>query len=280
MDHNATISLVESYLPILATAGDYAKRIQSTIAGPQQKSGSNAWTRALTDADLMVQHFVEIATLSRWPDIGFFGEESAQSANTKYFPTDANTFVHLDPINGTFLYKNQRSGWDIVLSIRHNDRLVAALSYMPARGRFYIAIRDVGALTGERDICRVEDMDALTTRTGSGVCLTYRAPEVQRRLAGTFDCFDIVDDYDPHRGIDNLNDLFTGKLDAFVCREGDLLDWGAAAFIASQAGGSAGYLDGSSFDAFDAFDPQATADMLVTTSPDTHRRLLDLLNGN
>lgn len=279
MDRDDTISLVESYLPILVTAGDYAKTIQSAIAGPQQKSGVNAWTRALTDADLMVQHFVEIATLSSWPELGFFGEESTQSANTKYFPRDAKTVVQLDPINGTFLYKNQRSGWDIVLSVRDDNKLVAALSYMPARGRFYIAIRDVGALTGDREIRRVADMEALATRTGSGVCLTYRAPEVQPRLAGSFDCFDIVDDYDPHRGIDNLNDLFTGKLDAFVCRDGDLLDWGATAFIVSQAGGSAGYLDGSGFTAFDAFDPQNTADMLVTTSPDTHRRIIDLLNG-
>ena len=274
-----TVSLVEFYLPVLVTAGDYARSIQSSIEGPAQKNGANAWTQALTDADLMVQHFVEIATLSCWPDVGFFGEESAQSANTKYFPVAAHTVVHLDPINGTYLYKNQRSGWDIVLSIRHGDSLVAALSYMPVRGRFYVAIRGVGALTGDRQTHYIKDMDPLTTQTGSGRCLTYRAPYVQQRLSGAFECFDIVKDYDPLRGIDNLNDLFTGKLDAFACRQGDLLDWGATAFIVAQAGGSASYLDGSEFTAFDAFDPQDTADMLVSTSTDTHLRILDLLNG-
>jgi len=274
----ATISLVEYYLPVLVTAGDYAREIQSAIDGPEQKNGANAWTQALTDADLMVQHFVEIATLSSWPDLGFFGEESSQSANTKYFPVTAETVVHLDPINGTYLYKNQRSGWDIVLSIRHANRLVAALSYMPVRGRFYVAIRGIGALTGNRQTLRVEDMDSLTTQTGSRRCLTYRAPDVQQRLSGVFECFDIVEDDDPQRGIDNLNDLFTGKLDAFACRQGDMLDWGATAFIVAQAGGCASYLDGSEFSAFDAFDPQDTANMLVTTSADTHRCILDLLN--
>jgi len=278
MHSDATISLVEYYLPVLVTAGDYAHKIQSAIEGPEQKSGGNAWTRALTDADLMVQNFVEVATLSQWPDIGFFGEESSQSANTKYFPVAAETVIHLDPINGTYLYKNQRSGWDIILSIRNADRLVAAVSYMPVRGQFYIAIRDVGALTGDRTVDRIKDMDTLSTRTGSHRCLTYRAPDVLQRLSGTFECFDIVEDYDPQRDIDNLDDLFTGKLDAFACRRGDLLDWGAMAFIAEQAGGCASYLDGSRFAAFDAFDPQDTADMLVTTSAEVHMRILDLLN--
>ncbi len=278
MVRDETLALIEYYLPILVTAGDYARQIQSAIGGPEQKGGGNAWTQALTDADLMVQHFVEVATLSRWPEVGFFGEESSQSANTKYFPVAAETVVHLDPINGTFLYKNQRSSWDIILSIRHAAKLVAALSYMPVRGQFYMAIRGMGALTGDRDISSVSDMDPLATKTGSGLCLTYQAPEVQQRLSTHFECFDIVDDYDPHRGVDNLNDLFTGKLDAFACRQGDLLDWGAMAFIVEQAGGRASYLDGSVFAAFDEFDPQGTADMLVTSCADTHQHMLDLLN--
>ena len=275
---NLTVSLVEFYLPLLVTAGNYARGIQSSIKGPAQKSGVNAWTRALTDADLMVQHYVEIATLSHWPGIGFFGEESSQSANTKYFPAAAETVVHLDPINGTYLYMNQRDGWDIVLSIRHAGRLVAAVSYMPVRGRFYLAIDRTGALTGDQNVRRLRDMDALSTQTGSRRCLIYRAPEVRQRLAGAFECFDIVEDDDPLRGIDNLNEVFTGKLDAFACHKGGLLDWGASAYIVSQAGGCASYLDGSEFAAFAAFDPQDTADMLVSTSAETHRRILDLLN--
>jgi fructose-1,6-bisphosphatase/inositol monophosphatase family enzyme len=271
------VSLVEFYLPLLVTAGNYARRIQSSLERPQQKNGANAWTRALTDADLMVQNFIEISTLSHQPGIGFFGEESAQSVNTKYFPAAAETVVHLDPINGTYLYENQRSGWDIVLSIRHANRLVAALSYMPVRGRFYIAIEGLGALTGDQRTLRIEDMDPLSTQTGSNRCLLYQAPEVRERLSGSLECFDIVEDDDPTRDVDNLNDLFTGKLDAFACCQGDLLDWGATAFIAAHAGGCASYLNGSEFSAFTAFDPEEKADMLVTTNPGLHKRILDLL---
>ena len=220
MDRDALISLVEFYLPVLVTAGDYARQIQADIEVHTAKAGANAWTQALTDADLMVQHYVEISTLARDPTLAFFGEEHQQSANTKYFPDRASTTVHLDPINATYLYQHQRDGWDIILSIREADRLVAAISYMPVRERFYLAVDGCGALTGDRHALSLTSMQPLQTRPGSGLCLTYRAPEVHAKAAGAFECFDIVTDDDPDRGVDNLNDLFTGKLDAFACEAG------------------------------------------------------------
>jgi myo-inositol-1(or 4)-monophosphatase len=271
------VAMVEHYLPVLVTAGDYACNIQSQITGPAQKSGANAWTQALTDADITVQTFVEVATLSRYPDVGFFGEESEHSVNRKYFDSGADTVVHLDPINGTFLYKNQRSGWDIILNISHQGQLIAAISYMPASGLFYLAIRGIGAITGSRKCRRIRDMQILRTQSGSRVCLTYQAPDVIASANSAFECFDIVQDYSADRDLDNLNDLFTGRLDAFACRNGDMLDWGAVAFIVCQAGGVASCLNGSPLGSFDDFRGGDTVDMLVSTSPEVHKEILNLL---
>ena len=91
--------LVEFFLGLLVMAGDYALAIQPRIAGPAQKDGHNAWVSALTDADLSVQNFMEVATLARFPSVGFYGEEHAQSLNQKYFPRDGDISVHLDPVN-------------------------------------------------------------------------------------------------------------------------------------------------------------------------------------
>jgi fructose-1,6-bisphosphatase/inositol monophosphatase family enzyme len=271
------VAMVEHYLPVLVTAGDYACNIQSRISGPEQKSGPNAWAKALTDADLTVQTFIEVATLSRYPDVGFYGEESEHSYNRKYFDTRSDTVVHLDPINGTFLYKNQRSGWDIILSISHQGQLMAAISYMPAKGLFYLAVRGIGAVTGHREHLRINDMQRLRTITGSRVCLTYQAPDVIKSAGSDFECFDLVRDYSAARDLDNLNDLFTGRLDAFACRGGELLDWGAVAFIVCQAGGVASCLDGSRLNAFDHFRADHTVDMLVSTSSEIHKEILHLL---
>ena len=70
----AITEMVETYLPVLVTAGDYARRIQPLIAGPAQKAGQNPWVQAITDADQAVQTFLEITTLAHFPDAGFFGE--------------------------------------------------------------------------------------------------------------------------------------------------------------------------------------------------------------
>lgn len=272
-------ALVEFYLPVLATAGDYARQIQPRIGIQDEKSGVNRWTQALTDADLMVQAYVEVVTLANFPAVGFFGEESEQSVNSKYFPQSAETSVYLDPINATFLYKNQKTNWDIVLSIVERGRLVAAISFMPMRGRFYLAIQGCGALTGNSDARGIDDLQPLTTISGSRVCMTYRAPQVTARVAGAFECVDIVDDYDPERGLDNLNDMFTGKLDAYSSERCQPLDWGATAFIVANAGGRATHFDGTSLDIFADYDPLRPTDLVVSTTPGIHDEILTLLRS-
>ncbi len=271
--------LLEYYLGLLVTAGDYARAIQPQLAVRTPKDGHNAWVSALTDADLSVQNLFEVATLARFPQVHFFGEEHARSLNQKYFPGQAALAVHLDPVNGTFLYQHQRANWDILLSIAEYGQLAAAVSYMPASGRFFLALRGTGALTGERRHPRLADMVPLATRPGSRQCLTYQTPEVNERLRGEFECFDIVADDDPARGLDNLNEFYSGRLAAFACRAGDCLDWGAAAFIAVAAGGRATRLDGSPLDIFADFDPQRTVDMLVAADATTHAAIMARLGS-
>ena len=265
--------LVEACLPVLVTAGDYARAIQPRVAGPPAKAGANPWVQAITDADHGVQGFFEVMTLARFPGVGFYGEEQDESRNARYFPTDARTKLWLDPINGTFLYKSQRTGWDIILSVSRDDRLVAAISYLPVRGRFYLAIRDEGAFTGSRDATRLADLAPLATSPASRACLTYQAPAALARLRPRFEAWDIVADYDPGWAFENLDDLFTGRLGAFASERADLLDWGAMAFIVAMAGGRATALDGGPLRGFDAFHAGST-DLLVAATPELHAALL------
>lgn len=270
--------MVEYYLPLLVTAGDFARAIQPHLRTPGAKAGQNPWVQAVTDADRSVQTFIEVATLATWPAVAFFGEEQEQSCNAHYFPEETSTKVWLDPINGTFLYQNGRPGWDIILSITRGTQLMAAISYMPGPGRFHLAIRGRGAFTGDRHCVRLADMAPLTTRPGSGLCLTYEAPEILARLTGTVDCFDLVADDDPERPFDNLVDMFTGRLDAYVSLHGDLLDWGAMAFVVENAGGVVSAPDGSPLDIFENFGLRS-CELLVSASPEIHARLLAALAG-
>jgi fructose-1,6-bisphosphatase/inositol monophosphatase family enzyme len=270
--------MVEFYLPVLVTAGDYARQIQPRISGPAAKAGQNPWVQAITDADHSVQAFLEVATLARFPTAGFYGEEQAESRNARYFAPDAGTTVWLDPINGTFLYKNQRPGWDIILSISRGGRLMAAISYMPVRERFHLAVRSHGAFSGGREARRLADLAPLATSAASTLCLTYQAPAALAALRPRWPALDIVADDDPGRALDNLSDIFTGRLGAYASEQGDLLDWGAMAFIVTEAGGAASGLDGRPFGGFESFHA-GSADMLVAATPDLHAALLATLQG-
>ena len=276
MDTPELRRLVDHYLPLLVTAGDYGRAIQPQVRGPQAKAGENAWAQAITDADLTIQNYFELATLALDPTLGFFGEESAQSANSRYFDAQAETVIHLDPVNATFLYQHQRDGWDIILNISHAGELRTVISYMPASGIFYLAV-DGQAMTGDRQTPRLEKMRPLTLPPSDRVCLTYQAPEVIAALAGRFQAFDLVLDDDPERGLDNLNELFTGKVAAFACRGGDMLDWGALAYVVESAGGRASRLDGQPLKGLRNFDPQMQDDMLVAADPSVHAEILAAL---
>lgn len=272
----AITEMVETYLPVLVTAGDYARRIQPLIAGPAQKAGQNPWVQAITDADQAVQTFLEITTLAHFPEAGFFGEEQELSRNAGYFPSAATTMVWVDPIDGTYLYQNQRSGWQIILSITREARLMAVICYLPVRGRFNLAIRGCGAFTGGRDCRTLNDMQPLATRSGSAVCVGYQAPAELEKLRGKWKAFDIVADDDPQRDFENLNDLFTGRLDGFVSQSCDLLDWGALGYIVANAGGVVSGLDGKPLDIFENFSARSSP-ILVSSSPSVHERLLAAL---
>jgi fructose-1,6-bisphosphatase/inositol monophosphatase family enzyme len=272
----AVTNLVEYYLPLLVTAGDYALALQPAIRSPGPKAGANPWVQAITDADHGVQAFLEVATRGAYPDVDFYGEEQASSRNAAYFPAGADLKVWLDPINGTFLYQGQRPGWDIILSITDGGALAAVISYMPARGRFYLAVRDRGALTGGRECRRLADLAPLRTQPGSNACLVYGAPWTLEPLRRSFQAWDIVADDDPARSLDNLNELFTGRLDAFLSPHADLLDWGAMAFIAVAAGGVASDLAGQPLDIFANYSLRTTP-LLVSTDAGVHARILDAL---
>ncbi|MBM4221872.1 MAG: hypothetical protein FJ170_08000 [Gammaproteobacteria bacterium] len=274
----AITEMVEAYLPVLVTAGDYARRIQPRIGAPSRKAGQNPWVQALTDADQSVQTFFELTTLARFPDAGFFGEEQELSRNTGYFPPDADTKVWLDPIDGTWLYQNQRSGWQIILSITRDAHLMAVICYLPVSGRFNLAVRGCGAFTGGRDSLTLNDMQPLATRSGSRVCVAYQAPAELEKLRRSWNAFDIVTDDDPQRDFENLNDLFTGRLDGFVSQSCDLLDWGALGYIVANAGGVVSGLDGRPLDIFENFSARSSP-ILVSASPEVHRQLLADLAG-
>lgn len=255
------------FMPQLEIAGRYALSLQRRLVNRGGKHG-DAWTSVLTDADLGVQHFLEAFVLAECPDWHLHGEEYAQSFNTPYLPNASPVQLLLDPINGTRLYRDGADSFDILLSLSIAGRLMATLSYMPARGLFYGAARDRRAFTA-RSGAHAQKRP-LQARNASMTLAVYRADEWLDRLPVDVDVFDVARDY---RAADErccMNSIFTGALGGYLFGPCALLDVGATAFTAARADGIATLPDGRGFDYFEAFDPEREGALLVCTNPALH----------
>ncbi len=279
MEPERLARLINDFLPTLVTAGAYGLATQGKARERAAKTSSNAWKAALTDTDLGIQHYLEVETLAHPLELGFYGEESEHSPNAAYFPAEAETWLHLDPVNGTYPYQQGRDSWDIILSVSYQRRLQAVVSYMPARRRFFLAAEGLGALTGTAEAPELSAMQTLSIPTGRGACLTYQTPQLIPRLPDKLRAYDIVKDDAPEQHPDYLNAIFGEQLDAFLCTGGDMLDWGALAFVVAAAGGVATHLNGESISQFDDFEPTETTDLLVAGSRELHSDLLEAING-
>lgn len=121
------IQVIDFLLPQLALAGQYTVEIQKRVRAHDAKPGSTPFHQALSDADLSVQAFLEVALLARFPEISFFSEEQAQSLNQKYFPERARFELLLDPVDGTRFYLDSREGYQIIVTLLDGDEIVAAV---------------------------------------------------------------------------------------------------------------------------------------------------------
>lgn len=276
MNHDAIVDrFFERFMPQMEICGRYALSLQQRIAARDEKAG-DAWTSVLTDADLGVQHYLEAFVLAECPDWHLHGEEHAQSFNTRYLPASADVQLMLDPINGTRLYKDGSDGFDILLSLAINQRLMATMSYMPARGTFYCASRDTGAFTVDVSKSRAP----IAAARDSMVLATYQAGHWLGRLPDAVEVFDVSTHYAPNDPRCCMNSLFTGELGGFLFGDCALLDVGATAFTAHQAGGIATLACGAAFDYFERFDPERRGDLLVCMNPDLHRAVSQALSVN
>ena len=263
------------FIPQLAIAGRFALRLQSQLRERTEDKGGDAWQSAITDADLGVQRFLEAYTLAELPDWGFFGEESAQSDNTPYFPAASRTRVALDPINGTRLYRDGSPLFDILISLTVDERLVATLSYMPGMGVLYAASAFAG------NFCRTgADLgtdEPLILPDGPGAVATYRAGHLTPALSTVTKVVDLADDYSPVDPRCCLNSIFTGELTGFLMLDCALLDVGATAFAVARAGGIATRPDGSALEDFEHFDPERRQDLLVCRDRELHAAMVSAL---
>lgn len=183
----------------------------------------------VTDADVAVERYLQKALATEWPEFGFWGEESGQTAN------QGQRWI-VDPIDGTHSFSKGQYFWGISVALELDGVLELAAVYAPALDDLYLAQRGGGAFKNGKSI-RVSDETSLAdSMIGTGfACLRdylqennlarfnriAQATTGQRRFGSAAVDLCLVAD---------------GQLDAYWEQTLNLYDVAAGALIALEAG--------------------------------------------
>ena len=224
--------------PFLAAALDAARAAADVVRRYYQSDLAvtiKADRSPVTAADVEAERTIRAIIAARFPEHGFYGEETGSSA------LDAEYLWLVDPIDGTKAFVRGYPMFSTQIALMHRGRLVAGVSSAPAYGELAYGEIGVGAWLGERPIrvSGIDSIDAAALSTGNLKTLATgpRWPAFGR-LVGRLDRIRGYGDF-LHYHL-----LASGRIDAVVESDVNILDVAACAVIVEAAGGRFTDLDG------------------------------------
>ena len=276
-------AILETLLPSLRLAAGYARHIQSRIVAQPAKDGANKFSSALTDADLSVQTFVEVALLGSFPTIRFYGEEHKQSYNTKYFrsielgPQD-DYLVTLDPIDGTLFYMDGLPNYLIIVTVLNADDFEAVLAISPDENRYFYALRGQGTHVAPLDK-GLDEATPLEISPSNTVFLASLMAPLRAKLSDRYTVISSSEDYSPDTAIPSTNGILKGELAGAVLSRGQFIDGAALAFLAREAGCIVTDHRGQPLPRLDECENYCTPGIAIAATAATHQHLIQALEG-
>lgn len=183
----------------------------------------------VTAADVAVEAFLKQTLTERYPEYGFWGEESGQTAN------QTNRWI-VDPIDGTHSFSKGQYFWSISVALEIDQQLIMGAVYAPALNDYYCAELGKGAWKNGEPT-RVSDETSLANSmiaTGFACLRSYltdnnleRFGRVAQHTTGQRRFGSAAMD---------LCLVADGQVDAFWEQELNLYDVAAGALIAKEAG--------------------------------------------
>jgi len=183
----------------------------------------------VTAADVAVEAYLKEALGKKYPQFGFWGEESGQTAN------QISRWV-VDPIDGTHSFSKGQYFWAVSVALEIDQELVAGVVYAPALNDYYSAAKGEGAFKNGEPICvsLEDDLGDSMIATGFACLRSYlednnlqRFSRIAQKTTGqrrfgsaALDVCLVAD----------------GQVDAFWEQELNLYDIAAGVVIAREAG--------------------------------------------
>jgi len=216
----------------------------------------------VTEADVETEKTIRRILAAKFPDHGFYGEETGSDA------LDAEYVWIVDPIDGTKAFVREYPMFSTQIALMHKGKLIVGVSSAPVYGELAFAEIGVGAWLNDAPIrvSNIGEIEAAALSTGNLKTLATgpRWPAFGR-LVGRLSRIRGYGDF-LHYHL-----LASGRIDAVVESDVNVLDVGACAVIVEAAGGRFTSLDGGGF-GIDGRDVLATNGRL-------HQPVLDAIRG-
>lgn len=219
----------------------------------------------VTDADVEAEHTIRRVIAERYPDHGFYGEETGRADR------DSPFLWLVDPIDGTKSFVRRYPFFSTQIALMEDGELVLGVSSAPAFGELAWAEKGGGAwLDGEP--IRVSGIAVLEDAAVSGGNLRSLASSGRWPAWG-----EVVARADRIRGYGDFYHyhlLASGRIDAVVESDVNILDIAALALIVREAGGIFTDLAGEP--------PGLATTTVLAANPSLHpvlRRMLDWPSG-
>ncbi|MDY6942111.1 MAG: inositol monophosphatase family protein [Pseudomonadota bacterium] len=189
----------------------------------------------VTVADVETEKAIKEMILTRFPDHGFYGEETGTTR------ADADYVWLIDPIDGTKSFVRRYPFFSTQIALMHQGELVLGVSNAPLFGEMAYAEKGTGAYLNDRPI-QVSDVDALAQATLSmGNIKTLATSDQWPRLG------QLVAAMNRTRGYGDFYHyhlLAAGSIDIVVESDVNILDIAALTVIIREAGGDITDLQG------------------------------------
>jgi myo-inositol-1(or 4)-monophosphatase len=277
--------ILATLLPFLKVAGAYAAQIQQRISAlPDKYNGDHLFADALTDADLSIQTFIEVALLAKFPNARFYGEEYEKSYNTKYFRgidlgEQGDYLITLDPIDGTRYYMDGHPNYLIILTVLNADGFEGAIALSPANNRYYYSLRDqgtfVGSLSDELDECQPLKIE----NPGNKVLLGWALSDMAEVVRSRYPVIDLKTEYSAQTPVPPINGLLTGEVAGVILASAQFIDTAALAWMAKEMGYYLTTYDGDPLPPLSACENYRQAEIIVCATEAMHKELVEIMRS-
>ena len=221
-------STASDFLRVALDAAREAARISREYYAGNFTVTTKADLTPVTQADIECENAIRGIILERFPDHGFYGEETGRTRE------DAEHLWLVDPIDGTKGFVRQYPFFSTQIALMYDGEIVLGVSSGTMMDELAWAEKGKGAwLNGTRlQVSDISDPDRAAVSTGNLKSLALSA--------GWQPLADIVARADRIRGYGDFYHyhlLAAGKIEAVIESDVNILDVAALSIIVSEAGG-------------------------------------------